>query len=151
MKSIIPIIIAIVVILLRLLVSILFGINYDGIIIWAILALLFGVVAERVIIKKQYSVINFVASIIILFGLYGSLGPSFALLKAEKLFTPLHKAASSGQNEIVKQLIAQGADLNALDATLSTPLDRAKRRPLTAAILRKHGAKTGEELKSEGK
>ena len=55
------------------------------------------------------------------------------------------------QNEIVKQLIAQGADLNALDATLSTPLDRAKRRPLTAAILRKHGGKTGEELKAEGK
>jgi len=29
--------------------------------------------------------------------------------------------------------------------------DRAKRRPSTAAILRKHGGKTSKELKAEGK
>jgi hypothetical protein len=32
-----------------------------------------------------------------------------------------------------------------------TPLDKAKRHPETADLLRKHGGKTGEELKTEGK
>ena len=32
-----------------------------------------------------------------------------------------------------------------------TPLDKAKRHPKTANLLRKHGGKTGEELKAEGK
>ena len=32
-----------------------------------------------------------------------------------------------------------------------TPLDEAKHKPETADLLRKHGGKTGEELKAEGK
>jgi hypothetical protein len=32
-----------------------------------------------------------------------------------------------------------------------TPLDQAKRHPEIADLLRKHGGKTGEELKAEGK
>jgi ankyrin repeat protein len=74
--------------------------------------------------------------------------------------TPLHAAASEGQNEIAEPLIAKGADVNAqLDdsagerRTGDTPLDNAivKKHTETADLLRKHGGKTGEELKAEGK
>jgi hypothetical protein len=34
---------------------------------------------------------------------------------------------------------------------LGTPLDQAKNKPETADLLCKHGAKTSEELKAEGK
>jgi ankyrin repeat protein len=55
--------------------------------------------------------------------------------------------------EIVELLIAKGADVNAKSDDGKTPLDWAIRRkhPETADLLRKHGGKTGEELKSEGK
>jgi len=71
--------------------------------------------------------------------------------------TPLHHAASGGHGEIVELLITKGADLNAIIQSGSfkgmTPLDRAKRQkqPELADLLRKHGGKTGEELKAEGK
>jgi ankyrin repeat protein len=65
----------------------------------------------------------------------------------------LHEAAASGHKEIVELLIAEGADVNAKDAIGTTPLDQAIRgkHPETADLLRKHGGKTGEELKAEGK
>ena len=91
--------------------------------------------------------------------------------------TPLHYAASCQQNLIIEQLIQKGADINALancsiEAAMQsrasnlksfskkTPLDHvyyaleddeyvAQRE--TALLLRKHGAKTAEELKAEGK
>ena len=62
--------------------------------------------------------------------------------------TPLHYASTK---EIVELLIAKGADVNAKDIAGRTPLDLTKRYPETADLLRKHGGKTGEELKAEGK
>jgi ankyrin repeat protein len=75
--------------------------------------------------------------------------------------TPLHGAASRGLKEIIELLIAEGADVNAEVASGSqqgfTPLDYATHpdnpnaSTETADLLRKHGGKTGEELKAEGK
>jgi hypothetical protein len=65
-------------------------------------------------------------------------------------WTPLHYTASSGCKEIAELLIAEGADVNAKKTLLDhTPLDRAIRNKQTeiADLLRKHGGKTGEELK----
>ena len=62
--------------------------------------------------------------------------------------TPLHYAHSK---ECVELLIAKGADVNAKRDDGRTPLDFAKRKPEIADLLRKHGGKTGEELKAEGK
>jgi len=55
--------------------------------------------------------------------------------------------------EIVELLIANGVDVNTRDSRNRTPLDRAIafKQPETADLLRKHGGKTGEELKAEGK
>ncbi|MDB4635207.1 ankyrin repeat domain-containing protein [bacterium] len=69
--------------------------------------------------------------------------------------TPLHRAAWSGLKEIAELLIAKGADVNALSVLFNgkTPLDAAifNKQTETADLLRKHGGKTGEELKAEGK
>ena len=51
---------------------------------------------------------------------------------------------------MVKLLIAEGANVNAVDYGGQTPLDRAAGQKL-ADLLRKHGAKTAKELKAEGK
>ena len=63
--------------------------------------------------------------------------------------TPLHYA---GTKEMIELLIDNGADVNA-KANGITPLDWAIQRDQTeiADLLRKHGGKTGEELKAEGK
>jgi ankyrin repeat protein len=55
--------------------------------------------------------------------------------------------------EIAELLIAKGADVYAKGVAGITPLDWAIPRKLTetADLLRKHGGKTGEELKAEGK
>ena len=60
--------------------------------------------------------------------------------------------------EVTELFIAKGATVNAMDDGGQTPLDYAATNPEnpnasseTAALLRKHGAKTGEELKAEGK
>ena len=73
--------------------------------------------------------------------------------KNEKGMTPLIQAAWGDHNEITKLLIAKGADVNAMDDDGITPLDFAivDKQSETADLLRKHGAKTGEELKAEGK
>ena len=70
--------------------------------------------------------------------------------------TPLHYAASIfhyGCEKIVELLIANGGDVNTKDVNGWTPLDSANEtnHPKTADLLRKHGGKTGEELKAEGK
>ncbi len=64
--------------------------------------------------------------------------------------TSLHRAAEKGHKEIAELLIAAGADVNAKDNNGETPLDLANKTE-TAELLRKHGGKTGEELKAEGK
>ena len=65
--------------------------------------------------------------------------------------TPLHKAALMGHKEIAELLIAEGAGVNAKDEGGKTPLDWAIHFKHTeiADLLRKHGGKTGEELKAE--
>ena len=45
-------------------------------------------------------------------------------------------------------LISKGAVLNAKDKEGKTPLDKADEKPIKD-LLRKHGGKTGEELKAE--
>jgi len=74
--------------------------------------------------------------------------------------TPLHSAATK---EIAELFIANGADMNAMNDEGETPLDWASTgyeneppedkiaRKETTILLRKHGGKTGEELKAEGK
>jgi hypothetical protein len=64
-------------------------------------------------------------------------------------WTPLHMAAMSGRKEIAELLIAKGADVNAENNLHKTPLDLAEDE--IADLIRKHGGKTGEELKAEGK
>ena len=71
--------------------------------------------------------------------------------------TPLHEAATYGHKEVAELLIAEGADVNAEIMSVKfrgeTALDWAiafKETEL-ADLLRKHGGKTGEELKAEGK
>ena len=67
---------------------------------------------------------------------------------------PLHEAAVYGPKEMVELLIANGADVNAKNKFNETPLDFAVAKTNNLKIpdlLRKHGAKTGEELKAEAK
>ncbi len=65
----------------------------------------------------------------------------------------LRYAASGGHKEIVELLIANGADVYAKGGgNGTTPLDVAIKLNHTELtdLLRKHGGKTGEELKAEG-
>ena len=63
--------------------------------------------------------------------------------------TPLHDAAEYSHLEIAEMLINRAPDMNALDINGDTPLDLANGE--TADLIRKHGGKTGEELKAEDK
>ena len=63
-------------------------------------------------------------------------------------WTPLHWSAWIGHKEVSKLLIEKGADMNTKTDDGHTPLDFAF---TTQSLLRKHGGKTGEELKAEGK
>ena len=67
---------------------------------------------------------------------------------------PLHEAAVYGPKEMVELLIANGADVNAKNKFNETPLDFAVAKTNNLKIpdlLRKHGGKTGEELRAERK
>ena len=79
----------------------------------------------------------------------------------------IHDAAGEGDIEAVKQHLVAGADVNAKDIDGLTALDHADAGGKTGAeliataldhaggetadLLRKHGGKTGEELKAQGK
>ena len=67
--------------------------------------------------------------------------------------TPLYHAAFWGHTNVIELLIASGADVNTKNRVGSTPLDlfETDRRKESAALLRKHGAKTAKELEAEGK
>ena len=76
--------------------------------------------------------------------------------------TSLHFAAEAGSKEITGWLISIGQNINATDHYDRTPLDLAiedqccigpikAAKNETATLLRKHGGKTGQELKAEGK
>ena len=68
--------------------------------------------------------------------------------------TPLLWAAWGGHKEIAELLISKGADVNTKADDGTTPLDMAnavKPNPFIIDLLRKHGGKTGEELKAAGK
>ena len=65
--------------------------------------------------------------------------------------TPLHRASERKQTKIIELLIAKDSDVNAVGKH-ETPLDfpiRVK-HPEVVNLLRKHGAKTGKEMKTEG-
>ena len=72
--------------------------------------------------------------------------------------THLHGSASDNNKEIADLLIARGANVNGKTNRGRTPLEMATASMRDAAakkemhdLLRKHGAKTAEELKAEGK
>ena len=73
--------------------------------------------------------------------------------RSEFGYTPLHFAAQNSRREIAELLIANGADVNAKNESGNTPLDKAINfnRTEIADLIRKHGGKTGEELKAEDK
>ena len=62
----------------------------------------------------------------------------------------MHLSSNSGKIELVKLLIDKGADINAQDVDGETPLNRAENEKPISDLLRKHGGKTGEELKAAG-
>ena len=67
---------------------------------------------------------------------------------------PLHAAVDQGHTQVAELLIARGANVNAgMKGGGYTVLDLAYLKDHTglADLLRKHGGKTGEELKAEGK
>jgi len=80
--------------------------------------------------------------------------------------TPLHAAIAENKLDIIKLLIQRGANVNLKNDEENTPLDFVMiirgiestslklsenyRMPLIYEILRKHGAKTAEELKAAG-
>ena len=77
--------------------------------------------------------------------------------KDEDSWTPLHSAVAGGHKDVVELLIAAGADVNAKlvgggPHKGKTPLDAANEtnHPGITDLLRKHGGKTGEELKAAG-
>ena len=80
-------------------------------------------------------------------------------------WTPLHYVTEFSCEDLAKcdpqltveQLIVKGADVNSMNEDRETPLDLLSSDELKgvtakiAILLRKHGGKTGEELKAEGK
>ena len=78
--------------------------------------------------------------------------------KCDNGFTPLDRAVQFERIKVAELLIANGANLNVVDEFNKTLLDYATdpNVPITsreeiAELLRKHGGKTAEELKAEGK
>jgi uncharacterized protein len=65
--------------------------------------------------------------------------------------TALHYAVHRDQAAVLELLIAKGANINAVTINNKTPLDYAEEdsKADMAACLRKHGGKTGKELKEE--
>ena len=62
-------------------------------------------------------------------------------------WTPLHEASSYGRYDATKLLIVNGANINQKMYNGGTALDLVAETTGIADLLRKHGGKTGEELK----
>ena len=62
--------------------------------------------------------------------------------------TLLHVAAREGRGKVIELLIEKKANVNAMDSEEKTPLDVAKDKA-AKAVLQKHEAKTGKEIKEE--
>jgi len=58
--------------------------------------------------------------------------------------TPIHRAAQTGQIDIIEMLIKNGADVNTKNGAGLTPLELAE--PATAKLLKKYGAKSAVKL-----
>ena len=67
----------------------------------------------------------------------------------EEGLTALYRAAHNDQKETVSLLLSNGANVNIRDKFGNTPLDVTLNDNI-ADLLRKHGGKTGQELKAEG-
>jgi hypothetical protein len=65
-------------------------------------------------------------------------------------YTPLHNASLNGAVELASILIEKGADINTRGFMAETALDLAKNDNIRE-LLRKHGAKTGAELRARRK
>ena len=92
-------------------------------------------------------------------------------IKNKEGSTPLHRAVTHASVTMIELLISRGADIDAKNNDGLTPLDSARLeanmessslgsvatnvniepRQQVVNLLRKHGGKTGEELKAEGK
>ena len=66
----------------------------------------------------------------------------------EEGLTALYRAAHNDQKETVSLLLSNGANVNIRDKFGNTPLDVTLNDNI-AGLLRKHGGKTGQELKAE--
>ena len=69
--------------------------------------------------------------------------------KDEYDLVPLHYAANFGYMKIIDLLIGEGADINVPANNGWTPIDWAGPDKESVSLLRKHGGKTGEELKTK--
>jgi len=67
----------------------------------------------------------------------------------EEGLTALYRAAHNDQKETVSLLLSNGANVNIRDKFGNTPLDVTLNDNI-AELIRKHGGKTGQELKAEG-
>ena len=80
--------------------------------------------------------------------------PEPSTAKVEESEVSIHEAAWEGNIKAVEQHLASGTDVNAENKPSGwTPLDWTgiNGGHATAGLLRKHGGKTSEELKAEGK
>ena len=66
--------------------------------------------------------------------------------------TSLQNASAFGHNKTIELLLTKNASINIKDNHGNTALDFAKmeNQDFTILLLRKHGGKTGEELKADG-
>jgi hypothetical protein len=88
-----------------------------------------------------------VASIVVVVAVLVGMGESVPELTRRG--SEFHNAANQGNIKAVKHYLAEGVNVNLEEfRTGRTPLDYAEGE--TADLLRKHGGKTGEELKAAG-
>ena len=80
-------------------------------------------------------------------------GTNIECVRGKASFRVLHRAAEAGNKAIVRFLIQKKANVNAMAMQGWTPLDSAQKKEQfeVVQLLRENGAKTGEELKAEGK